>query len=748
MEAWEKSMGNFKTYFKERIDFLNNMFNKEPQPFEVYTCPQNVYDEYTVKWEASSSSEGEVEYKILLNTNKNIIDGNAQVIENIKETSYTFKNLSHGQKYYFMVVAVAGGKEREGADNHNYFTFYKTKTLPCEINENTVLTKEDGPYSINCDAVVMPNVTLTMEEGAVVVIAQDCQLKIRGQLFVEGTEENPVILQNDGKSEKFENLYFHYTTGICVLKYLHIENGTVYSQHSQIEFRNFVLDYNYQDNDYEIPLLYMDKTQGKMYDGLVKSNGIREGFIIVGADEIEVMNSKFYNVPDAIEFSNSKNGVVSGNIVYYSTDDAIDMNGCSNIEIFDNTLIGSSDKGISIGNDTFGSSYDIFIHNNLISGCNIGVEVKSSEIDVFNNTFVSNNIGVHAFEKRAGEGGGKANVYNCIFYANEADISADAISSIALNYSLSNKELHQGTGNLQTDPMFVDAAVGNYYLMPNSPAIDAGDPNSPKDEDGSRADMGAFPFEQHTTNIVINEIHYNQDDIVISGDWVELYNNSGLDIDLSNWYFSDSDDAHKFVIPNGTVLQKNAYLVLAETAKDFSSSYPGVKNYIGSLDFGFSGSGELLRLFNPYGVLIDHVEYSDKAPWPTEADGDGYTLSLIDSGYDNALPESWLPSKEKYGTPGKSNFGTDLIDIHKTDVSFKIYPLPANSYLNVVFNKNFDLASVLIYDTYGNSVLAQKTLRKSGEMQIDVSGFATGTYYLMVNLSDGSSVNSRFVVIR
>ncbi len=747
MEAWEQSMGNFKTYFKERIDFLNNMFNKEPQPFEVYTCPQNIYDEYTVKWEASSSSEGEVEYKILLNTNKNIIDGNAQVIENIKETSYTFKNLSHGQKYYFMVVAVAGGTEREGADNHNYFTFYKTKALPCEINENTVLTKEDGPYSVECNTVVMPNINLTIEAGTIIAFDSGMRLKIRGDMQIHGTEDEPVIFEPKRDYERFQDIYFHYTTKPCVLEYFKVLNGGMYSQNSMIDIKGMFMRYDFIDNFEEIPLIWFDFTGGKLEKSTIISNGQREGFIYKRHNNIDVHYNTMHNTPDAIEFILCNDIRVSHNAVYNSTDDAVDLNGCSNADISYNYFYNSADKGISVGNDTIVSE-KINIHHNVFEKCKYGVEVKASSLEAFNNTFIGNETAIHSFERRAGDGGGNATTYNNLFFNNNKDLVVDDKSTASLNYSLSNKELHQGIGNLQADPMFVDAAFGNYYLMPNSPAIDAGDPNSPKDEDGSRADMGAFPFEQHTTNIVINEIHYNQDDIVISGDWVELYNNSGLDIDLSNWYFSDSDDAHKFVIPNGTILQKNAYLVLAETAKDFSSSYPGVKNYIGSLDFGFSGSGELLRLFNPYGVLIDHVEYSDKAPWPTEADGDGYTLSLIDSGYDNALPESWLPSKEKYGTPGKSNFGTDLIDIHKTDVSFKVYPMPANSYLNVVFNKNFDLGSVLIYDTYGNSVLAQKTLRKSGEMQIDVSGFAPGTYYLMVNLSDGSSVNSKFVVIR
>ena len=55
------------------------------------------------------------------------------------------------------------------------------------------------------------------------------------------------------------------------------------------------------------------------------------------------------------------------------------------------------------------------------------------------------------------------------------------------------------------------------------------------------------------------------------------------------------------------------------------------------MSFGFSGQGELIRLYDHTGLLIDTVHYDDNLPWPDEPDGNGPTLELISPLLDNAL---------------------------------------------------------------------------------------------------------------
>ncbi|MBT3756742.1 MAG: T9SS type A sorting domain-containing protein [Candidatus Cloacimonetes bacterium] len=54
-----------------------------------------------------------------------------------------------------------------------------------------------------------------------------------------------------------------------------------------------------------------------------------------------------------------------------------------------------------------------------------------------------------------------------------------------------------GEGCIDADPEFMDPSNNIFFLNASSPCIDAGDPSSPLDPDGSIADMGAFYYVQY-----------------------------------------------------------------------------------------------------------------------------------------------------------------------------------------------------------------------------------------------------------
>jgi len=62
--------------------------------------------------------------------------------------------------------------------------------------------------------------------------------------------------------------------------------------------------------------------------------------------------------------------------------------------------------------------------------------------------------------------------------------------------------------NIYMDPLFVEPGMGNFNLTENSPCIDAGDPASPIDPDGTIADMGAYYFNQGIAALVSLDLTY------------------------------------------------------------------------------------------------------------------------------------------------------------------------------------------------------------------------------------------------
>lgn len=64
------------------------------------------------------------------------------------------------------------------------------------------------------------------------------------------------------------------------------------------------------------------------------------------------------------------------------------------------------------------------------------------------------------------------------------------------NYSGMLRDQTGINGNISADPLFADTSLGDYHLTIYSPCIDVGDPLSPRDPDGSIADIGAYYYPQ------------------------------------------------------------------------------------------------------------------------------------------------------------------------------------------------------------------------------------------------------------
>jgi hypothetical protein len=261
--------------------------------------------------------------------------------------------------------------------------------------------------------------------------------------------------------------------------------------------------------------------------------------------------------------------------------------------------------------------------------------------------------------------------------------------------------------------------------------------------------LALFKPRTFTDSLVINEINYNSADNFDPGDWVEFYNPLGHDLDITNWQFRDEDDEHIFFFPQGTSITSDGYLVLCRDTAAFHSLFPDVVTYMGNMDFGLSANGELIRLLDSTGILIDTVLYDDQPPWPVEPDGNGSTLQLIDPSYDNALAASWGASAV-HGTPGAENGSYVGMPLPVTvpSMTSELHPNPFKTlaYLNIETDRKIEGGILAIYNAYGHQV---KLIDHIHQRQIVIKrdGLSSGLYiYRFYDRKSGLVTTGKFII--
>jgi hypothetical protein len=137
-----------------------------------------------------------------------------------------------------------------------------------------------------------------------------------------------------------------------------------------------------------------------------------------------------------------------------------------------------------------------------------------------------------------------------------------------------------------------------------------------------------------------------------AAEFIELQNTSTASVDMSGWYLEGVD----FVFPNGFSLDAGDRIVLASNnaPATFAAQYPGVAvagYFGGTLDNG----GERLALNDASGRTIVSVDYDDEGGWPTQPDGQGNSLEIIDPNGNPDDPANWKASAGAKGTPGVAN---------------------------------------------------------------------------------------------
>lgn len=131
--------------------------------------------------------------------------------------------------------------------------------------------------------------------------------------------------------------------------------------------------------------------------------------------------------------------------------------------------------------------------------------------------------------------------------------------------------------------------------------------------------------------ISISEIMYDAEGSDGGREWIEVYNSSGSDIDLTSYKFFENGVSHGISHLEGdALLANNSYAIIADNANNFTSEYTGAsKSQIYDASFSLSNSaGEYLAIKNSEGEAISEITYDPSIG----AAGDGNSLQKNNSG--------------------------------------------------------------------------------------------------------------------
>lgn len=226
-------------------------------------------------------------------------------------------------------------------------------------------------------------------------------------------------------------------------------------------------------------------------------------------------------------------------------------------------------------------------------------------------------------------------------------------------------------------------------------------------------------------DIVINEfmaindsLGQQRDDAGETDDWIEIYNNSGEAMDLSDVYLSDNpENKFKWQFPAGTGLAPDEYLIVW---CDEDGGQTGLH-----ASFKLNGSGESVFLSNADGSTIDEVTFGEQE--------NNVSRSRVPNGTGNFTAQH-TTFKYSNDTPSST---PDL----GRDVLITLFPNPVNDRLNLRVTGTTQRYTADVVSALGQVIRRDQPVNDA----FDVSGLSAGFYLLVVRDDAGRSRTLRFV---
>ena len=154
------------------------------------------------------------------------------------------------------------------------------------------------------------------------------------------------------------------------------------------------------------------------------------------------------------------------------------------------------------------------------------------------------------------------------------------------------------------------------------------------------------------STLVINEVMYHPVTNEEGLEWIELYNQLSVDMDISHWRLEGGID---YEFAEGAIVGGGQYKVVAIDPVSLNEE-SGFADALGPFSGRLANNGEEVRLVNNNDRTMSVLAYNDSGEWPVGPDGSGFSLAKRETYSATDDVDNWGVSLERGGTPGKENF--------------------------------------------------------------------------------------------
>lgn len=153
-------------------------------------------------------------------------------------------------------------------------------------------------------------------------------------------------------------------------------------------------------------------------------------------------------------------------------------------------------------------------------------------------------------------------------------------------------------------------------------------------------------------DVVINEIAWMGTTCSYYDEWIELYNNSLLSVDLTGWSLKAADGTPDISLLVGIIPAKG-YFLLERTDDQTIKDLKADQTYKGAL----GNEGEDLQLRDASGILIDSVPCETSGGWFAGENDGRYTMERTNPGSPGTTKNNWHTNNgiTRNGTDAEGN---------------------------------------------------------------------------------------------